>query len=969
MREISLHFQIQLHSLTAVARLIATTKSSSMNKILVLFCLIFNSFPLLNAQTTAVTLSGTQYLENFDNIGTALPTGWGTKTGATSNTALGMDAAPTVAPTLWNGVSGRFNNYASAEIGATSDQNAATNRAVGIRQTSAVGDPGAAFVVKLANTTGFSSFQLSFKLQSLDPTSTRTSLWIVEYGIGETPTLFTAINTSPASLPTGNSLFSNQIVAASLGSALDNISSPVWIRIRTNVASTGSGNRASTAIDDFMLTYAGVSNTPTINATVDSLKGFLTNDGTPSASKSYIVSGSKLTNDLVITAPTAFEISTNNATGYAASLTLTQTNGTIASTTIYARLKGTPQGSFTGNITHISASTPSKNIVLEGKVNPPAIISTIANAKTLADSRSVIISGRLMVKGEYGGKLVYIQDPTGGIAVFANNASAYPTTWEIGDSVKITGDLSTFNGKREIVDPPSVIVVAGQVNKPIVPKIITADKIGENEGLLVTIDNLNFTTTGTFAFNTNYQAATCDNLYVTVRINSSANPFSTKTTPINTQTVTGIVELFNGAYQLMPRLATDIVTGSKQCALSSVCNPQATVIPTISTARTTSLDIVAWNLEWFGHTGSGFGPANDTLQQANTACVASKFNADIIVFEEVCDTSKLRKILPANYKYKCSTQYYSHFFDIPETAADPAQKVCIAYNTATVSPIDTACKAILSDKATFVAGNSSNSFWASGRLPYMFTANVTLEGVVQRIRVIGLHAKSGAAAADYSRRLEDVKALKTELDAKYPRENLIIAGDFNDDVDVSIATGQPSSYADFVKDSLNYKVITKELSDAGKRSTGGFTDMIDHIMVSNEMFSSYITGSVGVADGNNMNSFIGAYNLTTTDHFPVWASFNVKKLTGVKDLASVGLGIKQIYPNPTQNTLNVEFLTDSDGILEIKNALGVTLFSQKVVYTEGGNRAQIETASLPVGLYFIMLSVKNGVSTKSFVKN
>jgi hypothetical protein len=204
---------------------------------------------------------------------------------------------------------------------------------------------------------------------------------------------------------------------------------------------------------------------------------------------------------------------------------------------------------------------------------------------------------------------------------------------------------------------------------------------------------------------------------------------------------------------------------------------------------------------------------------------------------------------------------------------------------------------------------------------------------------------------------------------------VIIVGDFNDDVDVSITTGQPSTYADFIKDTLNYKTITKELSDAGKRSTGGFTDMIDHIMVSNEMVGSYIAGSVGVADAATMNGFIGAYNATTTDHFPVWASFNVKKLTKLQELKN-GLGIQKIYPNPTQNALNIEFSTDSDGFLEVKNALGLTLFTKKVVYTvhqdshgEGGKMAQIETTNLPAGLYFITLLVKNGISTKSFVKN
>jgi endonuclease/exonuclease/phosphatase family metal-dependent hydrolase/uncharacterized protein YdeI (BOF family) len=906
-----------------------------MNKFLALLATCFCVFSTSFAQTTGVTLSGTQYLENFDNIGTALPTGWGTKTGATSNTVLGTDAALTTAPTLWNITSGRFNNYASAEIGASGDQNAATNRALGIRQTGTVGDPGAAFVVKLANTTGFSGFNLSFKLQSLDATSTRTTLWLLEYGIGETPTSFTALTTSPIALPTGNSSFSNQLVTALIGSALDNISSPVWIRIRTNGASTGTGNRPSSAIDDFTLNYSGASTSPTINVTVDSLKGFVTNEGSPSAPKSFIVSATKVTNNLVLTAPNGYEISLNGASAYAGSLTLTQTGGSIVSTNIYVRLKGTPQGDFMGNLTLVSAGTPSKNVVLAGKVNPPAVVSTIADAKTLADGRTVIISGRLTVKGEYGGKLVYIQDETGGIAVFANVLTTYPT-WEIGDSVRVMGDLATFNGKREIIDPPSVIVVAGQVNKPILPKIIT-----------------------------NYQAASCDNIFVTVRVNSSANPFSTKAIPTNTQTITGVVELFNGQYQLMPRLATDMATATKQCPLTSTCNSQAVVIPAIATPRAASFDIVAWNLEWFGHTGAGLGPANDTLQQANIACVTSKLNADVMVFSEVCDTSKLGKILPTGYKYKCSTQYYSHFYDTPETAANPAQKVCVAYNTATVSPIDTACRAILSDKAIWTAASTNNSFWASGRLPYMFTANVTIEGVTQRLRVIGLHAKAGSAITDYNRRLEDIKALKTELDTKYPKDFVIVAGDFNDDVDMSITTGQPSTYADFVKDSANYKVLTKQLSDAGKRSTGGFPDVIDHIMVSNELTNAFIPGSVGVADFNTMN-FIGGYNATTSDHYPVWASFNLRR-TGVNELKN-GLGIKNIYPNPSPNYLNVEYDSDSDGFLEVKNTLGVTVFSKKVKNTEGGKIESLDIGFLPTGMYFLTLSVKDGISTKSFVK-
>jgi hypothetical protein len=44
-------------------------------------------------------------------------------------------------------------------------------------------------------------------------------------------------------------------VTVNFGSSLNNISQKVWIRIATLAATTGSGNRPSTAIDDLQLSW------------------------------------------------------------------------------------------------------------------------------------------------------------------------------------------------------------------------------------------------------------------------------------------------------------------------------------------------------------------------------------------------------------------------------------------------------------------------------------------------------------------------------------------------------------------------------------------------------------------------------------------------------------------------------------------------------------------------------------------
>ncbi|MFT3845250.1 MAG: DUF5689 domain-containing protein [Lacibacter sp.] len=212
---------------------------------------------------SGVALTTSPYTQNFDGIAAGLPTGFFAKIGSTS-ASIGTGDMPVYGSglgtgTLWNQTSAGLKNFASATgLTATSDataQGAATNRALGIRQTSSTGyDPGAAFVFRIDNTIGKTNFQLSFLLQSLDNTIGRTTTWTVEYGFGASPTSFTAIATSPATLTTGPT-FASTPVTVNFGTALNNQGQPIWIRIVALGATTGSGSRASTAIDDLSLSW------------------------------------------------------------------------------------------------------------------------------------------------------------------------------------------------------------------------------------------------------------------------------------------------------------------------------------------------------------------------------------------------------------------------------------------------------------------------------------------------------------------------------------------------------------------------------------------------------------------------------------------------------------------------------------------------------------------------------------------
>ncbi len=112
-----------------------------------------------------------------------------------------------------------------------------------------------------------------------------------------------------------------------------------------------------------------ISSIPTIVTTVSSLTNFLQGSTAPSGSQTYIVSGSNLLNNITVTAPANYEISLDNATWNVNPITLTQTAGTVANTTVYVRLNAPSAANYTGDIVHSTvgvATTHTKNVAVSG---------------------------------------------------------------------------------------------------------------------------------------------------------------------------------------------------------------------------------------------------------------------------------------------------------------------------------------------------------------------------------------------------------------------------------------------------------------------------------------------------------------------------------------------------------------------------------------------------------------------------
>lgn len=626
-----------------------------------------------------------------------------------------------------------------------------------------------------------------------------------------------------------------------------------WLRWNDfNVASSDD----ALGIDDFELTPVGIpTNEPNLSFAPSALS-FGEINVNAARTLSYVVRGTNLDDSLTtITSPSSlFQLSLDQ-------VTFTDSLNVGDSATVFVRFLPVANGGASAAIEHRNGSLTKTLMATGSGYDPLSNIISIAAARAQSVGSRVTVAGRITVANELGNP-AYVQDATGGIPVFD---FALSQSVAIGDSVIVTGPIGIFNDQKQISGSGISFTQPDSSVRIVAPKPIQITDLAANEGLLVTVQQVELVNKAFVFYPQSTERITNGTVQADLRIDGDTNlPGLTK--PTGVVDITGVVGRFRANAQLLPRFREDV---------PGVADPQ---LPSDSIPVSQTFDVVTWNLEFFGAEREDypeeFGPADEALQLQNVRQVIASLQADVIAIQEVSSDSlfaELIRQLPG-YGGICSDRY-SRSFEGP-SATFPPQKVCFVYDTATVKVTGTKVlfEALYDSARTidpsllpnYPTGDPS-SFWSSGRLPYMLTANVTINGVTEQINFVNIHAKSGSTLADFNRRVYDANVLKAYLDTQYANEQVILLGDFNDDLDQSITVGQPSSYAAFASDST-YLPVTKSLSLAGARSTISFGDMIDHQVITQELQEELVVGSERVV---TPFATIPNYGNTTSDHLPV----------------------------------------------------------------------------------------------------
>ncbi len=282
----------------------------------------------------------------------------------------------------------------------------------------------------------------------------------------------------------------------------------------------------------------------------------------------------------------------------------------------------------------------------------------------IAEARDIPIGGTVTVRGvvtngsELGG-IRYMQDGTGGIAIFPGTGSMSGFSPARGTDISVTGRLKLFNGLLEL-DPVLAFTVHSTGNTLPTPQVVVPAGLGETtESELARLNSCVFAgaggnfTSGTLGFTSNGQAG---NIFL-----RSGHPLVGTPIPQGIVDIVGIVSQFStatppvGGYQLLPRTAPDLIPSNTITIVGEV--QQSSIVPTGFT--------LGWNTNIAGNARVRYGLTPAMASLASPTAIGTTH------------TAQLSGLFPAR-------AYYAQAYSVQ--GADTAWAPVQLYSTASADP-------------------------------------------------------------------------------------------------------------------------------------------------------------------------------------------------------------------------------------------------------------------------------------------
>ncbi|MGB0522065.1 MAG: endonuclease/exonuclease/phosphatase family protein [Flammeovirgaceae bacterium] len=247
---------------------------------------------------------------------------------------------------------------------------------------------------------------------------------------------------------------------------------------------------------------------------------------------------------------------------------------------------------------------------------------------------------------------------------------------------------------------------------------------------------------------------------------------------------------------------------------------------------TNTLDIVTWNIENFPMEGA------NSIDLA--AEVVRNMYPDVIAIQELRSQSDFLALASRLQGYEAA------FHNV-----HLGQDLGFLYKTSEIVQVSETSTIYDDDRDAFP------------RQPVLMT--VTHKSGLE-VTLINIHLKCCSDGRD--RRAAASVLLKSYIDTNLPNDNVVLLGDYNDEIFES-----DDVFANFSNDSFNYKFVDEDIArgNSSNWSYPSWPSHLDHILITNELFDRVV--DTQVLKVNVCNS---SYPTILSDHRPVMVRLNAE---------------------------------------------------------------------------------------------
>jgi len=312
---------------------------------------------------------------------------------------------------------------------------------------------------------------------------------------------------------------------------------------------------------------------------------------------------------------------------------------------------------------------------------------------------------------------------------------------------------------------------------------------------------------------------------------------------------------------------------------SIVINVKGNTIPPVTT-----LGIASWNLNYFATPQHGAGPTDKVQQINNVKTILSGVHSDVYALQAVVSDSALAAVVATLPGYAYTISSYgsqSNPFDQFHPDSSAIARLAFVYNTSRLRNVQTTPLFGADINTQADLNNPYYLWWGSGRYPYMLTADVDLSDslgntITKTIRFINIHAaeNTGDSIADYTKKYNAAYMLDTLIKQHYSGDNVVILGDFKDDLNRTTIPGldSVSPYSPLLADTSLFSFPTRILSLQHQRSNAIAPGVKQNLIASNTMSSWYLPSSALIL--SQVASQVPAYGTSTAGNYPLLTRFS-----------------------------------------------------------------------------------------------